>query len=69
MHEDSTSQKHLSKLLCYHVSYLGNELASLSEYMSCMKETQKCNYYITGEPELFCLLVRWRQVTCLSALT
>lgn len=67
IHEDSTNQKRLSELLRYHTSQSGDEMTSLSEYVSRMKDNQKSIYYITGEPELLCVLVRWRQVTCRPA--
>ncbi|CAO2607564.1 Heat shock protein HSP 90-beta [Lemmus lemmus] len=40
IHEDSTN---------HHTSQSGDEMTSLSEYVSRMKETQKSIYYITGE--------------------
>ncbi|XP_009865170.1 PREDICTED: heat shock protein HSP 90-beta isoform X3 [Apaloderma vittatum] len=49
IHEDSTNRKRLSELLHYHTSQSGDEVTSLSEYVSRMKETQKSIYYITGE--------------------
>ncbi|VTJ66580.1 Hypothetical predicted protein [Marmota monax] len=49
IHEDSTSRRRLSELLRYHTSQSGDEMTSLSEYVSRMKETQKSIYYITGE--------------------
>ncbi|MEJ1287299.1 hypothetical protein NN561_018316 [Cricetulus griseus] len=49
IHEDSTNRRRLSELLRYHTSQSGDEMTSLSEYVSCMKETQKSIYYITGE--------------------
>uniref|UniRef100_A0A8C5MZJ1 Heat shock protein 90 alpha family class B member 1 n=1 Tax=Leptobrachium leishanense TaxID=445787 RepID=A0A8C5MZJ1_9ANUR len=49
IHEDSTNRKRLSELLRYHTSQTGDEMASLTEYVSRMKENQKSIYYITGE--------------------
>ena len=48
IHEDSTNHRRLSELLRYHTSQSGDEMTSLSEYVSRMKETQKSIYYITG---------------------
>ncbi|XP_010850631.1 PREDICTED: heat shock protein HSP 90-beta-like, partial [Bison bison bison] len=49
IHEDSTNRRRLSELLRYHTSQSGDEMTSLSEYVSRLKETQKSIYYITGE--------------------
>ena len=49
IHEDSTNRQCLSELLRYHTSQSGDEMTSLSEYVSRLKETQKSIYYITGE--------------------
>ncbi|OXB76603.1 UNVERIFIED_CONTAM: hypothetical protein H355_014494 [Colinus virginianus] len=51
IHEDSTNRKRLSELLRYHTSQSGDEVTSLSEYVSRMKETQKSIYYITANME------------------
>ncbi|EHB08927.1 Putative heat shock protein HSP 90-beta-3 [Heterocephalus glaber] len=48
IHKDSTNRRRLSELLRYHTSQSGDEMTSLSEYVSHMKETQK-SIYITGE--------------------
>ncbi|MCL4127029.1 UNVERIFIED_CONTAM: hypothetical protein GTU68_010596 [Idotea baltica] len=49
IHEDSTNRKKLSDFLRYHTSTSGDEVSSLKEYVSRMKEGQKHIYYITGE--------------------
>ena len=47
--EDSPNWRHLSELLHFHSSQSGDGMTSLLEYVSCMKETRKSTYYITGE--------------------
>ncbi|OWK02058.1 hypothetical protein Celaphus_00018969 [Cervus elaphus hippelaphus] len=47
--EDSTNRRCLSELLRYHTSQSGDEMTSLLEYVSHVKETQKSICYITGE--------------------
>lgn len=49
IHEDSTNRKKLAEFLRYHTSASGEELSSLKDYVSRMKENQTSIYYITGE--------------------
>merc|ERR1712055_731253 len=49
IHEDSTNRKKLAGHLRYYTSASGEEMCSLSDYVSRMKENQKDIYYITGE--------------------
>jgi len=43
IHEDSTNRKKLAELLRYHSTKFPNDLVSLKEYVSRMKEGQKAN--------------------------
>ena len=49
IHEDSTNRKKLAGHLRFYTSASGDEMCSLSDYVSRMKENQKEIYYITGE--------------------
>merc|ERR1739836_332489 len=49
IHEDSTNRKKLSGHLRFFTSASGDEMCSLSDYVSRVKENQKNIYYITGE--------------------
>merc|ERR1711962_869009 len=49
IHEDSTNRKKLAGYLRYYSSASGDEMCSLADYVSRMKETQKDIYIIIGE--------------------
>merc|ERR1712003_596059 len=49
IHEDSTNRKKLAGYRRYYASASGDDLCSLGDYVSRMKENQKDIYYITGE--------------------
>jgi len=49
IHEDSTNRKKLAEYLRYYTSNSTEEMCSLKDYASRMKEGQKSIYFITGE--------------------
>nr|P12861.1 RecName: Full=Heat shock protein 83 [Trypanosoma brucei brucei]CAA32377.1 unnamed protein product [Trypanosoma brucei] len=49
IHEDSTNRKKLMELLRFHSSESGEEMTTLKDYVTRMKEGQKCIYYVTGD--------------------
>merc|ERR1712025_902152 len=49
IHEDSTNRKKLAGYLRFFTSASGDDLCSMGDYVSRMKENQKDIYYITGE--------------------
>ncbi|XP_032770553.1 heat shock protein HSP 90-alpha-like [Rattus rattus] len=52
IHEDSHNQKKLSELVRYYTSASGDEVVSLKDHCTRLKENQKHIYFITGETKV-----------------
>ena len=48
IHEDSTNRTKIAELLRFHTTKSGEDLISLKDYVSNMKEEQQNIYFITG---------------------